>query len=286
MAVEHAAEDEGAEDRAEALHLGQDERAGGARQRRRDVLADVEAQRDAAGRDGGEERVHLRVVVGDVLAVDVLARLDRHHQAAGAQLLAPLHRRRGLRRVPVVRDHHREQARRRLLADLGDVLVVATEDLLTEVEVAGHVEAEESLREDQLLLDAFCVEVLQAWFDGEEAGVALHRLAQTQRGLGRHHLAVLGPELPATVPELDAWRPLLQVLGELVDPDVVLEHVAVGGDDPRAGRPRRPGGGLRGALGGDGQVHLFGKLEHKTVGHGASTALSRQRSGSGSARRA
>jgi len=145
------------------------------------------------------------------------------------------------------------------------MLVVAAEGLGAVLHLPEHEQAEQALRENQLLFDALDVEVGQPRFDVGEAGIALHGLAQALGDMQRRHLFLADGELIGAVLEHHPRRLILQVVGEEVDPAVGLKHVTVGRDDARAGRPGARGR-LGGALGGQGNSDHFRNLENEAVG--------------------
>src|SRR6185312_10690770 len=97
---------------------------------------------------------------------------------------------------------------------LSDVLVVDREDLFAQLVLAHDVEAEQALREDQLFLDAFDVEVAQTSFDFKKAGIALEAVVENLGDLGRRHRLAFAGELEVAVPLFDAGFLVAQMLGE------------------------------------------------------------------------
>ena len=265
--VEDAAEGQLGPVLPEALHLGQDGHPDRARFRGGNGLADVEGQRQAGVLDRLPEGVHPRMVVLDGPAVLELAGLDRDHQAAGAQFHAPRHAVPRRLRVPVAGDHDGIEPTRGLGAHLADVLVVGAEDVLPVRDLAEHHQAEEALREDELLLHALDIQVLQAGLDACQAGIALKGVAEVPGdGIGGHGPAVDG-EVPAAIPEDHPRGGVAQVGRKAVDPEVGLKHVAVGGDDARSRRPVAHLG-LRRALRRHRLANLFGNLKDEALSHG------------------
>jgi hypothetical protein len=170
----------------------------------------------------------------------------------------------GQRRIPVVGHHHREEAALARGAGLGDVLVVGREGLGPVHHLAEHEEAEEALREDQLLLHPLDVQVRQPRLHVGEARRALQRRAERRGKRRRRHRLTVHAELVAAVAELHPRRLVLQVIREAVHPAVALQHMAVGRDDDRAlgpGTRRR----LRQALRRKGDPDHLGDLEHEGV---------------------
>src|SRR6202022_1178922 len=78
--IEYAAKRQRTPDLAESLHLNQYSGSRGAGRAGQEILANMEAQRHAGPSDCIPQWVHLRIVVKDRLAVDVIPRPDRNHQ--------------------------------------------------------------------------------------------------------------------------------------------------------------------------------------------------------------